>query len=66
MKLTEEQRQAVRAFAGQQGRQWKAALRQMWEGGNYWGTATNVPVLQQLRNTIGPSGLVDLRPIDWH
>ena len=65
MKLTTEERTAVKRFAEQQGRQWKACLRQMWELGSYWGSDTNVPVLQSLRNRIGPSGLAKVRPIDY-
>jgi hypothetical protein len=64
MKLTTSEKQALKLFAAQQGRQWKAALRQMWETGHYWGTDSKVSILQSLRNRIGPAGLDRVRPID--
>lgn len=64
--LTPHERDALARFACQQGRQWKAALRDMWMNGSYWGTETNAPMLQFLRNSarFGPAGLVAIRPAD--
>ncbi len=62
-RVTDREKRALRLFAAQQGRQWRACLRQMWETGNYWGTATDATVLQGLRNRIGfgPTGLAAFR-----
>jgi len=67
MDLTNEQKTALRKFAAQQGRQWKACLRDMWMSGNYWGTDTDSSTLQQLRNSasFGPRGLIKVRPADY-
>lgn len=51
--LNDEEREALHAYARENGRTWKAKLRQSWENG----TATEA--LQRLRNAsyFGPSGL---------
>jgi hypothetical protein len=60
--LDQEEREALKQFATQQGRQWRIVLQQMWMSGNYWGTDTNAPALQRVRNKIGPSGIYNIRP----
>lgn len=65
--LTNDEKKALRDFADQQGRQWKACLRDMWMSGSYWGTKTNSQLLQHLRNAsyFGPAGLIKVRPQDY-
>jgi hypothetical protein len=58
MQLTQAERNELRAFANTHGRRWKAALQTRWEHANC------SPVLQRLRNKIGPSGLVTIRQAD--
>ncbi|WP_371411696.1 hypothetical protein, partial [Paracoccus sp. SY] len=53
--LTVEEREALRAFAAEHGRCWKAELRQQWMN------ASASPVLHSLRNRLGPSWLVRFR-----
>ena len=58
--LTPEEQTAIRAWAGDEGRRWKAALRHAWETGNYRGSPHDA-VLQRIRNRLGPSWLVNYR-----
>jgi hypothetical protein len=61
---TAEQLAAIEAWAKMYGRAWKAALRAAWASGDYQGF-DGAPLLQQLRNTFGPSWLVSFRlPVD--
>ena len=53
--LTVEEREALRAFAAEQGRCWKAELRKQWMN------ASASPLLHGLRNRLGPSWLVRFR-----
>jgi hypothetical protein len=58
---TAEQIQALKAYAKVHGRNWKSALRQSWYDGNYTGVEPYgdiAALLQQVRNTFGPSWLV--------
>ena len=64
MKLTEDQRQALQRFATMYGRRWKSVLRSQWMTGRDLGPSNTFNTLQHLRNTIGPSGVDDLRPAD--
>jgi hypothetical protein len=48
---TPDELAALRSFAAEHGRYWKAAL------GRQWMTASACPVLQGLRNRLGPSWL---------
>ena len=52
-----EQVEALKAWAGIYGRNWKSALNTAWMNGNYNGFADS-HLLQQVRNTFGPSWLV--------
>jgi hypothetical protein len=62
--LTAEQLAVVEAWAKQHGRTWKADLRAAWANGNYNGFQGS-SLLQQLRNTFGPSWLTAFRlPFD--
>ncbi|MDQ1902714.1 hypothetical protein RAH32_20035 [Paracoccus sp. WLY502] len=53
--LTAEEQEALRAFAAEHGRCWKAELRKQWMN------ASASPVLHSLRNRLGPSWLVRFR-----
>jgi len=55
--MPSEVHRAVRTFAGREGRGWKRKLCDMWERSEYPGHADITPLLQQARNTLGPSGL---------
>ena len=52
-----EQVEALKAWAALYGRNWKSALRSAWMDVNYHGFADS-HLLQQVRNTFGPSWLV--------
>ena len=58
IKLTDAEMYELRGFAKCYGRNWKAELRKRWEHANC------TPVLQHLRNRIGPSGLAAIRQCD--
>jgi len=58
IKLTDREMYELRGFAKCYGRNWKAELRKRWEHANC------TPVLQHLRNRIGPSGLAVIRQCD--
>lgn len=53
--LTTEEIAAIRAFAAEHGRYWKAELRRQWMN------ASAAPILHRLRNRLGPSWLVKFR-----
>jgi hypothetical protein len=57
---TAEQIQALVAFASANGRTWKSNLRHCWEAGCYdmYSGAERCDLLQQIRNSFGPSWLV--------
>lgn len=55
--LTNDQLQALRSYAKQYGRYWKASLRESWMNGDYSGFQGEPAYLQQVRNTFGPSWL---------
>lgn len=54
---TPQQVKALQVWAREQGRTWKAALREAWMSGNYGHTTAATNQLQQVRNTLGPSWL---------
>lgn len=54
--LTEKELAAVRAYARENGRYWKARLRDDWRN------ARTTGILQALRNSHGPSWLVSFSP----
>jgi len=58
-----EQLWALRTFAALNGRTWKSCLRHAWETGMYaeHGAADYSNLLQQVRNTFGPSWLVKFK-----
>lgn len=64
--LTNTERAALRAFAEQQGRIWRAVLRDMYNAGrsSWWGTATRPDVLGPLLDRIGPDALSRITPAD--
>ncbi|KFI24905.1 hypothetical protein CDV52_15880 [Haematobacter missouriensis] len=53
--VTAQEHKALRAFASEHGRCWKAELRKQWM------SASAEPVLHRLRNRLGPSWLVRFR-----
>lgn len=57
--LSPDQLAALRAFATDNGRSWKRVLNDAWMTGN-WSQdhGDNAGLLQQIRNTFGPSWLV--------
>ncbi|QIN68067.1 hypothetical protein SBC1_81140 (plasmid) [Caballeronia sp. SBC1] len=61
--LTQEQQSALVAFATSHGRNWKSALRRLWDTGRDE-REPNGPLLRQVRNTLGPSCLVRYRVPD--
>jgi hypothetical protein len=62
--LTIDEQAALRAWANEEGRTWKAALRLAWETGNYGGSDHDAD-LQRIRNRLGPSWLAKYRlPVD--
>jgi len=64
---TAEQIEALQHFARINGRTWKSCLRHAWMTGRYadHGAAKYSHLLQQIRNTFGPSWLVRFTlPVD--
>lgn len=61
--LTSDQKTALIQFQLQTGHRWKSTLASCWESGNYPGgvDSEQQTMLQQVRNNIGPSGLVKLK-----
>ena len=55
-----EQIEALTQFAAVHGRNWKSVLRNAWMDGDYQGFE-NSHLLQQVRNTFGPSFLIGFR-----
>lgn len=55
-----EQIEALTQFAAIHGRNWKSVLRDAWMDGDYQGFE-NSHLLQQVRNTFGPSFLIGFR-----
>ncbi len=55
-----EQIEALKEFAAIHGRNWKSVLREAWMDGNYHGFQKDW-LLQQIRNTFGPSFLIGFR-----
>ncbi len=58
--LTPDQTDALRGFAKRNGRRWKSKLLGLWMDGQDW-REPEAPFLRQIRNTIGPSGLLRLK-----
>lgn len=60
---TREQLEALRVFAAHNGHNWKSALRFCWETGRYkdFNGTERQDLLQQVRNSFGPSWLVRFR-----
>lgn len=60
--LSTEQLAALRAFANDNGRSWKRELNHAWSTGD-WSQdhGDNAGLLQQIRNTFGPSWLVKFK-----
>jgi len=54
--LTAEQEKALQDYAAKHGSQWKDRLMTSWRAGGNHG-----PLLQQVRNTFGPSWLMGFR-----
>jgi hypothetical protein len=54
--LNAEQRDALRDFSKANGRTWRQILLTMWERG----TDDREPLLRQIRNSIGPTGLLSI------
>ena len=61
--MSNEQLTAMREWARINGRCWKAALRRAWETGDYAGFS-GYQLLQQVRNSHGPSWLMKFRMPD--
>ena len=61
--LTDVQSAALRAFAAKYGRTWKQKLRDAWSNATLYQHIEphHVAALQQVRNTLGPSGLAKVR-----
>ena len=57
---TPEQLKALLTYASNNGRFWKRLLRHAWETGDYQ-AEDDTALLQQVRNSFGPSWLVDFR-----
>lgn len=53
--ITSQEESALALFRAQQGRQWRACLRQMWHAGpgHYWGTHTVPAVMDALYERTG-------------
>jgi hypothetical protein len=64
MPLTDTQKAALNAVRKLHGRCWKQKLWSMWERANYPCLDKYAQTLQHLRNTIGPTGLYNLRNKD--
>lgn len=60
---TAEQLAELKNFAAMNGRTWKSRLRHAWETGQYaeCGAADYSHLLQQIRNTFGPTWLVNFK-----
>jgi hypothetical protein len=54
-RITQEEAEAIVAFAAEHGQRWRAELNTCWMTGRYHGFVN--PALQRVRNKIGPSGL---------
>lgn len=61
---TTEQLIAIRKYARIEGKRWKASLRQAWMTGDYGVHGDVSPLLQQVRNSFGPSWLVKFKLIE--
>lgn len=59
-KPTREQVDALRAFAGRRGRNWKSKLLSMWFNGRD-ASEPNGHLLRQVRNQLGPTWLMNFR-----
>ena len=60
--MTKDQREALKEFAKQTGRCWKSELQICWMRGYYPTFAGEYShLLQQVRNTLGPTGLTKLK-----
>jgi hypothetical protein len=61
------QKSALRTVATEEGRNWKARLRTMWEKAEYPGYEQFASTLQYLRNAryFGPKGLIKVRTDDF-
>jgi hypothetical protein len=62
-KLTDEEIEALRVFSTLYGRNWRTHLRNQWMSGYAPAFESFYPMLQSVRNKIGPSGLCDIRTI---
>ena len=60
MKLSSEQESALIRFAATHGRTWKSQLNDMWMIAAYGGHP-DTHLLQQVRNQLGPSWLVNYK-----
>ena len=58
-KLTPEQTHALVAFSRRWGNKWKEHLMERWLNGSYR-PEDDIPQLQRIRNTLGPSWLAKL------
>lgn len=55
MEFTFEEQAAILDYKALHGRNWKSKLLKQWERG------TDTGILRQLRNKLGPSGLINLK-----
>lgn len=60
MKLNAEQMKAIQDFAAANGRNWKSVLRECWMTVQYPRDCDSAS-LQQIRNSFGPTWLVNFR-----
>lgn len=58
--ITDEQRDRLRQFKDEHGRNWKDKLRLLWMKGTDTAESGG-HLLRQVRNTVGPSGLEKVR-----
>jgi len=57
--MTPHQKNALEQFRKANGRNWKSKLLSMWEKASYPGFEDISPELQQIRNQLGPTGLLN-------
>lgn len=58
---TTEQLKALKTWASRHGRTWKQDLRNAWMDGDYGCNEDIAGYLQQVRNTLGPSWLIQFK-----
>lgn len=63
IELTQAQREALQRFSAKYGRNWKAQLIELWASGKD-DARPDGALLRQLRNVLGPDGLMALALVD--